>query len=117
MSVVEAEDGEAAIALFFQEKPALVFLDVEMPGKNGFEVCEAIRASELGANVPILIATGSDDKESIDQGFNAGATQYKTKPINWSLLSRDCTSSKDMAPIGPFSKRHFSAGCFSSLTC
>jgi len=89
MQVIEAEDGIAAIDLFFREKPDLVFLDVEMPGKNGFEVCEAIRASDLGASVPVLIATGSDDKESIDHGFNAGATQYKTKPVNWSLLSRD----------------------------
>ena len=89
MHVLEAEDGDAALDLFFREKPDLVFLDVEMPGKTGFEVCEAIRASEFGASVPVLIATGSDDKESIDHGFNAGATQYKTKPINWSLLSRD----------------------------
>lgn len=89
MHVLEAEDGDAAVDLFFREKPDLVFLDVEMPGKTGFEVCEAIRASEFGASVPVLIATGSDDKESIDHGFNAGATQYKTKPINWSLLSRD----------------------------
>ncbi len=89
MQVVEAEDGDAAVDLFFSEKPDLVFLDVEMPGKTGFEVCQAIRDSEIGASVPVLIATGSDDKESIDHGFNAGATQYKTKPINWSLLSRD----------------------------
>ena len=36
-----------------------------------------------------MIVTGSDDRQSIDQGFEAGATQYKTKPVNWSLLGRD----------------------------
>ncbi len=89
MEVVEAEDGDEAIRMFAMEKPDLVFLDVEMPGKTGFEVCETIRATSYGATVPVLIATGADDKDSIDQGFKAGATQYKTKPINWSLLSRD----------------------------
>ena len=42
-----------------------------------------------GESIPIMIVTGSDDRRSIDQGFEAGATQYKTKPVNWSLLGRD----------------------------
>ena len=89
MTVVEAEDGDAAISMFLVEQPDLIFLDVDMPGKTGFEVCKIIRGMPAGASVPILIATGADDRDSIDQGFNAGATQYKTKPVNWSLLSRD----------------------------
>ncbi len=89
MEVVEAADGIEALSAFTREKPDLMFLDVEMPGKSGLEVCESIRMSGSGNDTPILIATGADDRESIDRGFNAGATQYKTKPINWSLLSRD----------------------------
>ncbi len=89
MTVVEAEDGDQALERYHESTPDLVFLDVEMPGKTGFEVCQAIRVSPQGADVPVLIATGSDDKASIDAGFEAGATQYKTKPINWALLSRD----------------------------
>jgi diguanylate cyclase len=42
-----------------------------------------------GKTIPIMIVTGSEDRESIDKGFDAGATQYKTKPVNWSLLGRD----------------------------
>ena len=87
--VVEAADGDSALAQFHAEQPDLLFLDVDMPGKTGFEVCDAIRQTPGGDAVPILIATGSDDRQSIDQGFRVGATQYKTKPINWSLLSRD----------------------------
>jgi predicted signal transduction protein with EAL and GGDEF domain len=60
-----------------------------MPLLNGFEVCRAIRQTERGQSLPVLIATGANDSRSIDQGFEAGATQYKTKPINWALLSRD----------------------------
>ncbi|KZX55024.1 histidine kinase [Halioglobus sp. HI00S01] len=89
MVVVEAADGTEAIDVFARERPDLVFLDVEMPGMTGLEVCQRIRQMPQGESIPIMIVTGSDDRESIDQGFQAGATQYKTKPVNWSLLGRD----------------------------
>ena len=89
MSVLEAENGQEALTLFDKQQPDLVFLDVDMPLLNGFEVCRAIRQTERGQSLPVLIATGANDNRSIDQGFEAGATQYKTKPINWALLSRD----------------------------
>ena len=89
ITVIEAADGHEALDCFVRERPDLVFLDVEMPGMTGLEVCRRIRAMPQGESVPIMIVTGSDDRESIDEGFRAGATQYKTKPVNWSLLSRD----------------------------
>ena len=89
MSVLEAENGQEALTLFDKQQPDLVFLDVDMPLLNGFEVCRALRQTERGQSLPVLIATGSNDSRSIDQGFEAGATQYKTKPINWPLPSRD----------------------------
>lgn len=89
MEVVEASNGSEAIEVFKRERPDLVFLDVEMPGMTGLEVCERIRALPQGESIPIMIVTGSDDRKSIDEGFDAGATQYKTKPVNWSLLGRD----------------------------
>ena len=89
MSFLEAENGQEALTLFNKQQPDLVFLDVDMPLLNGFEVCQAIRQTERGQSLPVLIATGANDNRSIDQGFEAGATQYKTKPINWALLSRD----------------------------
>lgn len=89
MVVVEAADGHQALEVFIRERPDLVFLDVEMPGITGLEVCRRIRGMPQGASLPIMIVTGSDDRKSIDEGFEAGATQYKTKPVNWSLLGRD----------------------------
>lgn len=89
ITVIEASDGHEALDQFVRERPDLVFLDVEMPGMTGLEVCSRIRAMPQGESVPVMIVTGADDRESIDKGFNAGATQYKTKPVNWSLLSRD----------------------------
>jgi len=89
MVVLEAENGPAAIDLFVRESPDLVFLDVQMPGMSGLEVCERIRRMPQGRDVPIMLVTGADDQKSIDRGFRAGATQYKTKPVNWTLLGRD----------------------------
>jgi predicted signal transduction protein with EAL and GGDEF domain len=89
MVVVEAANGLETIDVFVRERPDLVFLDVEMPGMTGLEVCQRIRQMPQGESIPIMIVTGSDDRQSIDQGFDAGATQYKTKPVNWSLLGRD----------------------------
>ena len=89
MEVVEAASGPEAIELFLSERPDLVFLDVEMPGMDGLEVCRRLRDMPQGEAIPIMIVTGSDDRQSIDDGYEAGATQYKTKPVNWSLLGRD----------------------------
>ncbi|MEO0436621.1 MAG: EAL domain-containing protein [Pseudomonadota bacterium] len=89
MVVVEAADGQEALEAFHQERPDLIFLDVEMPVMTGLEVCREIRQLPQGETIPIMIVTGSDDRKSIDEGFEAGATQYKTKPVNWSLLGRD----------------------------
>lgn len=87
--VIEAASGKEALELFASERPDLLFLDVAMPGMDGLEVCRRIRDMPQGQVIPIMIVTGSDDRASIDEGFQAGATQYKTKPVNWSLLSRD----------------------------
>jgi len=89
IEVVEAASGPEAVELFLSERPDLLFLDVEMPGMDGLEVCRRVRELPQGEAIPIMIVTGSDDRKSIDDGFEAGATQYKTKPLNWSLLSRD----------------------------
>lgn len=89
MIVVEASNGFEAIDVFVRERPDLVFMDVEMPGMTGLEACQRIRELPQGESIPIMIVTGSDDRQSIDQGFEAGATQYRTKPVNWSLLGRD----------------------------
>lgn len=89
MIVVEASNGFEAIDVFVRERPDLVFMDVEMPGMTGLEACLRIRELPQCESIPIMIVTGSDDRQSIDQGFEAGATQYRTKPVNWSLLGRD----------------------------
>jgi signal transduction histidine kinase len=84
--VEEAGDGEEACRIFDACAPQLLVVDVVMPGMNGYELCRAIRNRPAGSHVPILMATGLDDIESITQAYEAGATDFITKPLNWLIL-------------------------------
>jgi signal transduction histidine kinase len=84
--IVEADGGRMAIAIFGEIRPDVVLLDVLMPEMNGFDTCRAIRAMSFGTTIPILMATGLDDIESIELSYQAGATDFISKPINWALL-------------------------------
>ena len=85
-SVTEAEGGLEAVAAFRRSRPDVILMDVEMPGTNGYQACESIRNSDGGADLPIVMVTGHDDSESIDRAFDVGATDFISKPINWSLI-------------------------------
>ncbi|MFZ4625536.1 MAG: putative bifunctional diguanylate cyclase/phosphodiesterase [Rhodoferax sp.] len=63
----------------------LIMLDVDMPDVSGFEVSATLRR-ELDPLLPILMVTGMDDVQSVDLSFQAGATDFIAKPINWALL-------------------------------
>ncbi len=86
--VIEAPNGAEAIEIFRNYRPDMVLLDVLMPVMNGYETCEAIRKLDPERTVPVLMLTGLDDVESIDRAFDAGATDFITKPINWSLFAQ-----------------------------
>jgi two-component system cell cycle sensor histidine kinase/response regulator CckA len=85
--VEEAADGMAALAAFPRVHPDVVLLDVNMPGADGFTVCATLRQTAVGAHVPILIMTAADDVDAIHRAYEAGATDFITKPVNWVLLS------------------------------
>jgi signal transduction histidine kinase len=84
--VEEAESGEAGLLLAQKLKPALILLDVMMPGMDGFEVCRQIRSDPDLNRTPVVIVTALEDLESIETGFKAGATDFIAKPIVWPLL-------------------------------
>lgn len=84
--VKEVQSGEEALEEFHSVYPDIVLLDVMMPGIDGFSVCSAIRRTEIGRDLPILMMTGLNDLESIDRAYQAGATDFITKPINWHIL-------------------------------
>ncbi|MFC3121698.1 two-component system response regulator [Agaribacter flavus] len=84
--VVEACDGEQALALYNEFSPDIVLLDVNMPKIDGYTVCQKIRHTQRGRDLPILMITGSDDHTSIEQAYTAGATDFLPKPIKWPLI-------------------------------
>ncbi len=86
--VLEAENGEAAVDLCRQSPPDLVLMDVRMPVMNGFDACRAMRNLAGGSCLPVLMLTGLDDVMAATLAFEAGATDFITKPINWALLGQ-----------------------------
>ncbi len=83
---IEAADGQEAVALAHAHAPDLILLDVEMPRMDGFAACRAIRDLPNGAMVPIVMVTGGDDLEAVTNAYEAGATDFVSKPINWPIL-------------------------------
>jgi diguanylate cyclase (GGDEF)-like protein len=81
-------NGTDALAAALANDVTIVLLDVDMPGLDGFEVCRRLRAQVRFANVPIVMVTGHEDSIAIGRAFEAGATDFIAKPVNWALLPR-----------------------------
>ncbi len=82
--IIEAEDGEEALDLIENKKniPDIIILDIMMPGKNGFEVCEHLRNHKVFSMIPILMLTALSTPESVIKGLSLGADDYIKKPFN-----------------------------------
>jgi DNA-binding response OmpR family regulator len=76
--VIEAKDGEQALAVIGDKAPAVVVLDVMMPGLNGVDVCRQLDHD----NVKVIILTARDDAELAEQCMQAGADAFLTKPFS-----------------------------------
>jgi diguanylate cyclase (GGDEF)-like protein len=85
---MEFGNGTDALAAALSQEVTLVLLDVDMPGMDGFEVCRRLRAEARFATIPIVMVTGHEDSEAIGRAFEAGATDFVSKPVNWALLPR-----------------------------
>ena len=86
IEIFSAKDGEEGFKLFCEHLPDLVISDIQMPIKNGYELCAEIRATKEGRITPILAMTGSDGFESIEKSYDVGATDFISKPINYQLM-------------------------------
>ncbi|MBN1644044.1 MAG: response regulator [Dehalococcoidales bacterium] len=81
--IITAPDGLSALALLDEYNPDLVILDIMMPGIDGIEVVKRIRQK---SSVPIIMLTGKDDINSLNQALERGADDYITKPFNIHVL-------------------------------
>jgi len=82
------DNGLEALDAALSREVAIILLDVDMPGMDGYSVCRRLRAEPRLATVPIVMVTGHEDAAAIDHAFEAGATDFISKPVNWALLPR-----------------------------
>jgi DNA-binding response OmpR family regulator len=80
--VAVAPDGEAALRAVEERLPDLVLLDIMLPKKNGFEVCQAIRANPAWQGVKIVMLTAKGRDTEVAKGTALGADAYMTKPFS-----------------------------------
>lgn len=78
--------GAALVAAAHDPQPQLILLDVEMPGLNGFDTCKALKANPATASIPVIFLTGKGESKDEAHGFELGAVDYVTKPINVAVL-------------------------------
>jgi len=87
--IVRYVTGEEAVAgLFHGERPALVILDLNLPGIQGLDVLARVKRDPARRIVPIIVLSGSRRQEDIDAAYEAGANAYLAKPLDFSELRR-----------------------------
>jgi PAS domain S-box-containing protein len=77
-----ASDGELALRSVHAKAPALILLDIRMPDMDGFEVCRRLKANPATQSIPIIFASAMADTAEKVKGFELGAVDYVTKPLN-----------------------------------
>lgn len=85
--VKTARDGQETLDLIAQEKPELLLLDAMMPGMSGYQVCQMLRKQYSLSQLPIIMLTALSQSKDRARGFEAGASDYVSKPFNQQELS------------------------------
>ena len=81
-ALLTATDGAQAVETARRELPDLLLMDVVMPKMDGFEACQALRATPATRAVPIIMVTTRGEARNVEAGFRSGCTDYITKPID-----------------------------------
>lgn len=82
IEVISAADGDAAMQKFVEQTPDIVLVDVEMPGQNGYQICEMIKADESTRNIPVLLLVGSFEPFDQTEAERVQADGFLTKPFH-----------------------------------
>src|SRR5581483_8346520 len=86
LAVIEAADGAEACQVCAETPPSLLIADMIMPNMDGLTMCRELRSRRATENTPILVATGLHDHETVDTAYEAGATDFIVKPVEWETL-------------------------------
>ena len=87
VQIETASDGLELITMLDRRIPDLILLDLEMPNMDGFEVLKYLGSTEALSRTPVIVVTGREDVAAIDRAYEAGATSFVVKPLNWRQLS------------------------------
>jgi len=82
VDVIVADDGDAAMELYDHHHPDIVLADINIPGLNGYEVCEAIRKRPSNGSTPVILLAGSFEPFDVEKAHDVGANDYLTKPFS-----------------------------------
>lgn len=78
-NVIVSENGSDGLKKAIEDKPDLIFLDIKMPGMDGFEVLKNLRSNEITKSTPVIILSNFDEQEMIEKGLALGANEYLIK--------------------------------------
>ncbi len=97
--VVTAQNGQEGLDKAHSEKPELIFLDIKMPGMDGFDVLKRLRADEATKDIPVIILSNFDEEAMVEKGLSLGANEYLIKshvsPGSLSEKAREYSAEED----------------------
>ncbi len=93
VNLAEAADGEAALALLREREFDLLVSDIQMPGMDGFALLEAIKSDPFLRHLPVIVASGMNELESVARCIELGAEDFLPKPVNSTILRARITAS------------------------
>jgi two-component system, sensor histidine kinase and response regulator len=87
-ALIETASGvDDAVDQMKKQSSDMVLIDIEMPGRDGYELLQIIRSDPGTESLPVMMLTCREDIASIDHSYDLGATAFTTKPVNWRQLS------------------------------
>lgn len=104
-----ALNGERAIAMITKSMPDIVLLDVMMPVMDGYETCRRLKANKAWKDIPVIFLTSKNEVEDESRGFEFGAADYITKPVNPTILLSRIKTHLSLKQASDFlkSKNHY----------
>jgi len=84
--VISATDGEKALESVSSEEPAIIILDLMLPGIDGLDVCRELKRNDQTSSIPIIMLTAKGEESDIVIGLELGADDYITKPFSPRIL-------------------------------
>jgi len=84
--VIAENNANAGIKAAEKSRPALILLDIMMPSMDGYEVCNALKANPVTANIPVIFLTGKDSRDDSGRSFKVGGDLFVKKPFSCERL-------------------------------